>query len=56
MHGKTRNPYRVLVGSEKERDHYRDLDVGGRIIFYCIIRKLVGSGMCSINQVLCGDL
>jgi hypothetical protein len=30
--GEKRNAHRILVGSQKERDHYENLDVGGRII------------------------
>jgi hypothetical protein len=25
-------PYRIMVGSQKERDHYEDQDAGGQII------------------------
>jgi hypothetical protein len=28
--------------SQKGRDHYGDLDVGGRIILKCVSQKLVG--------------
>jgi hypothetical protein len=31
-HGKKRNAYRILVGSQKEIVQYKDLEVGGRII------------------------
>jgi hypothetical protein len=33
-----KNAYRVLVESLKERDHYEDTDVGGRIIFKMDVR------------------
>jgi hypothetical protein len=31
-HGEKKNVYRFSVGSQKEGDHWEDLDVGGRII------------------------
>jgi hypothetical protein len=30
--GEKRNAFRILVGKPKERDHQKNLDVGGRII------------------------
>jgi hypothetical protein len=27
--GEKRNAYRILVGSQKVRDHWEDLDIGG---------------------------
>ena len=37
--GEGRGVYRVLVGKLKERDHWGDPDVDGRIILRCIFRK-----------------
>jgi hypothetical protein len=36
-HGMKRNAYRILVGSQKERDHWEDLDAGGRTILRWIL-------------------
>jgi hypothetical protein len=36
---KNRNAYRILVGSQKERDHYEDQDVGGWIILKWILER-----------------
>jgi hypothetical protein len=30
--GERRNAYRILVRKQEKRDHYKGLDVGGRII------------------------
>jgi hypothetical protein len=30
--GEKRNAYTILVGNQEERDHYEDLDIGGRVI------------------------
>jgi hypothetical protein len=38
--GKRRGVYRVLVGNLRERDHWRNPDVDGRIILRWIFRKL----------------
>jgi hypothetical protein len=35
-----RNAYRVLVESQKERDHWEDLDVGGWTIIKWILDRL----------------
>jgi hypothetical protein len=32
LHGEKGNAYRILVVSQKERDHYEEIDVGERII------------------------
>jgi hypothetical protein len=37
--GEKRNAYRILVGSQKERDHYEDVDVSGRIISRLILER-----------------
>jgi hypothetical protein len=34
-----RNSYRILVGSQKERDHYEDLDVRVWIIVKWILER-----------------
>jgi hypothetical protein len=34
-----RNAYRILVGSQKERDHYENLDVDRRIIVRWILDR-----------------
>jgi hypothetical protein len=34
-----RNAYRILVGSQKERDHWEDQDVGARIILKWILER-----------------
>jgi hypothetical protein len=40
--GEDRVVHRVLVGSLRERAHWRDQDVDGRIILRWIFRKLEG--------------
>jgi hypothetical protein len=40
--GENRNPYRVLVGKRKEKNHYEDLDVSARIMFKWISEKQNG--------------
>jgi hypothetical protein len=40
--GKKRNAYRILMGNQKERDHYEDLDVGERIILKWILDRQDG--------------
>jgi hypothetical protein len=35
--GEKRNVYRILIW--KERDHYEDLDVGGKIILKSILQR-----------------
>ena len=45
--GEGRGVHRVLVGKPKERDHWGDPDVDGRIILRWIFRKwegVVGTG------------
>jgi hypothetical protein len=37
-----RNAYRILVGNNKERDHWEDLDISGRIILKCVLEKWGG--------------
>jgi hypothetical protein len=37
--GEKRNGKRILVGSQKERDYYEDLDVSGRIISRLILER-----------------
>jgi hypothetical protein len=39
--GKMRNAYRILVVSEKERDHWEDTDVG-RVILKWILERQDG--------------
>jgi hypothetical protein len=39
--GRGRGVYRVLVGSLREREHWGDTGVDGRIIFRWIFRKWV---------------
>jgi hypothetical protein len=34
-----RNIHMVLLESQKERDHQEELDVGGRIILRCILKR-----------------
>jgi hypothetical protein len=36
-HGEKWNAYGILVESHKERDHWEDLDVGGKIILIWIL-------------------
>jgi hypothetical protein len=44
--GEERCVYRILVGNTRERDHWRDLGVDGRIILGWIFRKWdVGYGL-----------
>jgi hypothetical protein len=38
--GETRNAYRILVGSQKERDHCEDQDVGGWTILKMDLREI----------------
>jgi hypothetical protein len=40
--GKTGNVCRILVESQKVRDHWEDLDVGDCIILKCILERYVG--------------
>jgi len=40
--GEGRGVHRVLVGNLRERDHWRDPDVGGRIILRWIFEKWEG--------------
>ena len=45
--GEGRGVHRVLVGNRRERDHWGDPDVGGRIILRWIFRnweRVVGTG------------
>jgi hypothetical protein len=37
--GEKRNAYRILVGSQKERDHWEDQDVGGWTILGWILER-----------------
>jgi hypothetical protein len=37
--GEKKDAYWILVGNRKERDHWKDLDVGGRIILRWILEK-----------------
>jgi hypothetical protein len=37
--GEKRNAYRILVESQKERDHLEDQDVGGWTILKCILER-----------------
>jgi hypothetical protein len=37
-----RNAYRFWWEIHKEREYYEHLDVGGRIIFRCILEKKMG--------------
>jgi hypothetical protein len=37
--GESRNAYRILVGSQKVRDHWEDEDVGGWIILKWILER-----------------
>jgi hypothetical protein len=37
-----RNVCRILMGSQKEREHYEDLDVGGRVILKWTVEKYYG--------------
>jgi hypothetical protein len=39
MHGKIRSARRILVGSLKETDHFRDIGVDRRIILQWILRR-----------------
>jgi hypothetical protein len=34
-----KNAYRILLGSQKEKYHYENLDVGGRIILRWILER-----------------
>jgi hypothetical protein len=38
-HGGKRNAYRIFLDSQKERDHWEDLDVGRRIILKRILER-----------------
>jgi hypothetical protein len=40
--GEGRGVYRVMVGNLRERDHWGDQDVDGRIILRLIVRKWEG--------------
>jgi hypothetical protein len=40
--GEDRDVHRVLVGRLRERGHWGDQDLDGRIILRCIFRKLEG--------------
>jgi hypothetical protein len=37
--GEKRNAYRILMESQKERDHYEDQDIGGWIIIKWILER-----------------
>jgi len=37
--GERRGVFRVLVGKLRERDHWGDPGVDGRVIFRCVFRK-----------------
>jgi hypothetical protein len=37
--GTERNAYRVLWESQRERDHWEDVDVGGRIISKWVLER-----------------
>jgi hypothetical protein len=37
--GEKRNAYMILVGKQKERDHWEDQDVGGRTILKWILER-----------------
>jgi hypothetical protein len=39
--GEKKNSHRILVGSQKERNHLEDLDVGGWIILKWILDRMV---------------
>jgi hypothetical protein len=41
-HGGKGNACRILVGSQKERDHLEDLHIGGRIILNLILERQDG--------------
>jgi hypothetical protein len=38
-HGEKRKAYRILVESQKQKDHWEDLDIGGRIILRWILER-----------------
>ena len=40
--GESRGAYRIWRKNLKGRDHLEDLDVDGRIILKCILKKLFG--------------
>jgi hypothetical protein len=42
MYGERRGVYRNLVGNQRERDHFEDPGINGRIIVRCIFRKWDG--------------
>jgi hypothetical protein len=37
--GEGRNAHRVLVGKLRERDHWEDLGIGGKLILKWILKK-----------------
>jgi hypothetical protein len=45
MIGEKRNAYKILVGSQKERYHWEDQDVGGWTILKWILREIGWGGM-----------
>jgi hypothetical protein len=50
--GEDRGVHRVLVGSLRERSHWGDQDVDGRIILRWIFRKL--EGFVGLDEVASG--
>ena len=42
LRGQNRNAYRYLVENLSEGDHLEDLNIDGRIILKCVLKKLVG--------------
>jgi hypothetical protein len=37
--GESRNAHRVLVGKLREKDHWKDLGIGGKLILKWIFKK-----------------
>jgi hypothetical protein len=37
-----RNSYRILLGKPEGKNHYKDQDIGGRIILKCILERSDG--------------
>jgi hypothetical protein len=54
-YGEEKSAYRVLVGNLKEKDHFEDLGVDGRVILNCIFKNWDGGSIHWIDLGLDRD-